>query len=53
VKPEIYKLKLALRSGLALELNWSAEDSSPCLELLNQCGCPLRANSNQYEQGDF
>jgi hypothetical protein len=38
VKPEIYKLKLALRPGLALELNRSSKDRSPCLELLNQCG---------------
>jgi hypothetical protein len=30
--------KHTLRPGLALELNRSAEDSSPCLELLNQCG---------------
>jgi hypothetical protein len=37
-KPEIYKLKHALRSGLALDLNRNVKDSSPCLELLNQCG---------------
>jgi hypothetical protein len=37
-KPEIYKLKHALRSGLALDLNQSLKDSFPCLELLNQCG---------------
>jgi hypothetical protein len=30
--------KHALRPGLALELNRSLKDSSPCLELLNQCG---------------
>jgi hypothetical protein len=30
VKPEIYKLKLALRPGLALELNSSAEDCFSC-----------------------
>jgi hypothetical protein len=29
--------KHALRPGLALKLNQSSEDSSPCLELLNQC----------------
>jgi hypothetical protein len=52
-KPEIYKLKLALRSGLALELNGSLKDSSSFLELLNQCGWRLWANSNQYEQGNF
>jgi hypothetical protein len=28
--------KHALRPGLALELNQSVEDSSPCYELLNQ-----------------
>jgi hypothetical protein len=27
-----------LRLGLALELNQSSEESSPCQELLNQCG---------------
>jgi hypothetical protein len=30
--------KHALRPGLALELNRSSKDGSPCLELLNQCG---------------
>jgi hypothetical protein len=30
--------KHALRSGLALELNQSTDDSSACLELLNECG---------------
>jgi hypothetical protein len=30
--------KHILRPGLALEMNQSLKDSSPCLELLNQCG---------------
>jgi hypothetical protein len=33
-KPEIYKLKHALRSGLALELNPRAKDCFSCHELL-------------------
>jgi hypothetical protein len=33
-KPKIYKLKHTLRSGLALELNPSAEDCFSCHELL-------------------
>jgi hypothetical protein len=39
-------IKHTLCSGLALELNQSAKDSSPCLEFLNQCGKLLGANSN-------
>jgi hypothetical protein len=30
--------KRVLRPGLALELNRSTEDNSPCLEFINQCG---------------
>jgi hypothetical protein len=45
--------KHVLRPELALELNRSLRDSFPCLELLNQCGKRLGANSNQYEQGNF
>jgi hypothetical protein len=45
--------KHALRPGLALELNWSTEDSSPCLELLNQYRKRLGANSNNMSKGTF
>jgi hypothetical protein len=39
-------------TGVSVRNNSSAEDNSPCYELLNQCGT-LGANSNQYEQGNF
>jgi hypothetical protein len=37
-KLKFKNFKHALRPGLALGLNRSMKDSSPCLELLNQCG---------------
>jgi hypothetical protein len=40
--------KHALRPGLALELNRSAEDCFSCYELLKLMGITLGANSNQY-----
>jgi hypothetical protein len=50
---KIINFEDALCPGLALEINQSAKDISPCQELLNQCGSPWEQTQINMSKGTF